>query len=253
MASERPPDLDKRPAQNFGRCSPRVSDYFLWPPVVSSFQLTKGSHNKIDFLKLPLELREAIYKLVLVPDSRSLVADNSIYYRYDEDYKDNDVSDAEQLDFSIVLTCKQIREEALNLVHRVCTVKAYVDPNRPTTQQDLSSIYTLDYRFVGRDHLLFARCKKLEVEIPFYLNNILFEYGQSTQGTVGYLFCDWDDLIVEELEASQVNEDKSIYLKFVLKSSEDIAGWNLKLSRPPILSGLESCGFGCISQRSSTA
>lgn len=106
-------------------------------PTFASLRLTESSHNKFDLLKLPLELREAIYEMVLASvDSCPIINANKRLEKLEVEelrrYEGLDCPCEErkvkvdQLDISLLLTCKQVYAEAINVLHKKCTFKTFV-------------------------------------------------------------------------------------------------------------------------------
>lgn len=131
-------------------------------------------------------------------------------------FKSNGHSTDDKLDTSILLTCKQVREEAGNVLRRVRIARLFVfSPSedksakiRPSTDHGLT------YRLNLQDMDTFLQFRKLEITITQLWNNFALNYGQLPKGTVGSMLSSWVQLLKQQLADLNLTVAREISLSF---------------------------------------
>ncbi|RDI78920.1 hypothetical protein Vi05172_g11013 [Venturia inaequalis] len=179
---------------------------------------TLRNHDKIEILKLPLELREAIYEMVLAPEDSCPITDAEKVLRNFEYEHENDSdyceckqeSAVKKFDLSIVLTCKQIYAEAIQVLYRKCTVNLFVQWH-PGTEVYLDKIQGFGHGLDENDNLAFQKFRKVSIHINCF-KGMYAEYGQGAQGTIGYMFSDLASKIIAQIDS--VRSKKVVHFEF---------------------------------------
>lgn len=178
-------------------------------------QLTSTSHNKTEILKLPLELRKTIYEMVLAPedscpitDAKKRLTNHEFEHENDSDYCEcSRESAVEKYDMSIVLTCKQIYEEAIKVLHQTRTVSLFVG------RYSQAFGYELD----ESDDLSFQSFRKVFININC-LKEMYAEYGLGPRGTIGYMFYNLASKIITQIDSAR--SKKEVHFEFALWPEE---------------------------------
>ncbi|TLD34390.1 hypothetical protein E2P81_ATG04555 [Venturia nashicola] len=187
-------------------------------PTLDKLQLKRlGAviSRHFEFLSLPLELRANIYEMIFCAEKRSPIVQFAVHH-----------CPTSSLDTSILSTCKQIREEARNVLGRVRTVKLYATAFPDGSQR--TSLYSNASHFRdsaddGVEHCLSPQVmgalihfRKVEIDVTLFSSMLLFDYGQAPKWTVGSILFNWVQLLKQQLADVDLNVANEISLTFNL-------------------------------------
>jgi hypothetical protein len=144
------------------------------------------------------------------------------FYSEDSGTDTQDEDHDDQLDVSILLTCKQLHEEASSVLHRVRTAIIYVTPDSRCfggNSEEDSEVF--GYGLEDEDINTFCDFRKVHVVIRNWSS-----YGQTSKNgrpipeIVGSMLSEWADLLVKEVEEGNIKVKKEINLEFSFEGSD---------------------------------
>lgn len=172
-------------------------------------KLTMYRHGRFDFLKLPLELREAIYKILFednkhCPPKKQPVIASLIRHAGGRRI---DPNKERRLPTEILRTCDQIYHEAQSVLYRM----------RPVTITVCS--WAKDkFHLAGIDVAPLAHAQKLLVEIGGKVDAGPVQYGQKRFGSIGKMLSNYAAVFIAAHVAT--GPYREIRLKFMLTGHE---------------------------------
>ncbi|QDS75121.1 hypothetical protein FKW77_007457 [Venturia effusa] len=157
---------------------------------------TLCKHYHLDFLELPLELRENIYEYIF--EKQRTWA--KVHLARKTGWPQNQVI----CPTGILSTCRHIYHEASNVLYRLYPGLLYVNPNARA----------FGYQLQGIDAAPLVGFRHLDISIRANPRWLHIEYGQGKKGTLGIMLSNWADMLVAGLQHADPSISRTINLEF---------------------------------------
>ncbi|KAE9969407.1 hypothetical protein BLS_005361 [Venturia inaequalis] len=157
-----------------------------------------------DFLELPLELRETIYRLVLMSSSGAVRRVSS------PGAKKHETNPPQELSTSILLVSRQTYLEARNVFYREtgCRLAIHLQKCR------------IGYQLERKDKLAFVNFRQVTLDI--HIIGALIEYSDETAGSIGRFLADLVDALTLAFDSRQDAPQKTLNLDFRFERVNDM-------------------------------
>ncbi|TID15095.1 hypothetical protein E2P81_ATG08171 [Venturia nashicola] len=169
---------------------------------LKALRASLSKHWHFDFLELPLELRESIYEFIFEGKGSQPTAITL-------SRRTTSIARSDLCSTAILSTCRQIHQEASNVLYRQHPAKLIVNQKAAKFGYKLQSI----------DVAASTGFTRLDVDISVNSDWLYIEYGQKRQGTLGHLLSTWVDRLVSALQPTNSGGSRTINMNVRL------SGW----------------------------
>ncbi|QDS74196.1 hypothetical protein FKW77_002138 [Venturia effusa] len=197
---------------------------------------TISVHDRFELMRLPLEIRRAIYGLVWAPEDSCPIIDSNkrtAKYMEEQEERENHYYDCDcehhiletvsKFDISLLLTSKMVYAEAIDTLYNTRAVKIFV--KEYNTSQHLEyyddTDHELGYKLDPDDELTFWKFRKVEIRVTCF-EDFVDEYGRAKKETIGYMFCDLAGKIIAQFKSNASQPKKELHFEFVRWENESL-------------------------------